>query len=181
VSLSPYELLGIAPGAAAKEMRVAYLSLARRWHPDRFQPGPERMWAEDKMIAINQAYAELASEGKHRPDARPPSPQQEQLDHISAMLKDGRVRDARVALCQMTIRSAEWNYLFGATLMRLGEYQKAAIYLSVAANQRPDSELYRAAYQSAQVIGHQKQRPSVSRMADAVIGKTRRVMSGILK
>lgn len=179
--MNPNELLGVAPGATAGEIRVAYLRMARRWHPDRFAPGPERMWAEDKMIAINQAYAQLASQANPRCAAQPLSPEQEQLNRISEILKEGRVREARAALGKMAIRNSEWNYLFGATLMRQGEYHKAAVYFSVAANQRPDSEVYRAAYHSAQVLGQQKRRPRLLRMAGAAIDKTRRMVSGILK
>lgn len=179
--MNPNELLGVTPGASAGEIRVAYLRMARRWHPDRFAPGPERMWAEDKMIAINQAYAQLASEASPRCAALPLTPEQEQLNRASELLKEGRAREARGALSKMAIRNCEWNYLFGATLMRQGEYHKAAIYFSVAANQRPDNETYRAAYHSAQVLGQHKRNPRILRIAGAAINKTRRVVSGILK
>ena len=53
-----FEILGIARGVSADEARRAYRELARRWHPDRFLEGPERMWAEQKMTEINNAYHE---------------------------------------------------------------------------------------------------------------------------
>jgi len=49
-------------------------------------------------------------------------------------------------------RCAEWNYLFGAVLLKLSETQKALIYLSVAAHQAPDSVKYARALKEARQI-----------------------------
>ena len=69
------QLLGISDTATNAEIRKAYRELARKWHPDRFPEGPERAWAEQKMIDINRAYnacvshsappGETAGEGKY--------------------------------------------------------------------------------------------------------------------
>jgi molecular chaperone DnaJ len=34
MSRSPYDVLGVAPGASADEVKVAYKKLAKQWHPD---------------------------------------------------------------------------------------------------------------------------------------------------
>jgi len=49
-------------------------------------------------------------------------------------------------------RCAEWNYLFGAILMKLSETEKALIYLSVAAHQAPDCVKYARALKEAQQL-----------------------------
>jgi hypothetical protein len=54
--LNGYEVLNIPANATRDEIRAAYRELARRWHPDRFLPGPERDWANEKMADINAAY-----------------------------------------------------------------------------------------------------------------------------
>ena len=49
-------------------------------------------------------------------------------------------------------RCAEWNYLFGALLMQTRETEKAIMYLSVAAHQRPDSAKYARALAEARKL-----------------------------
>ena len=56
--MSPFEILNVSPGSSREQVRAAYRALARRWHPDRFPEGPERLWAEQKMTSINIAYHE---------------------------------------------------------------------------------------------------------------------------
>jgi hypothetical protein len=58
---SPYETLGIAPGATPDEISVAYRQMAKQYHPDRVTHlGPEfRAMAEERMKEINAAYQEL--------------------------------------------------------------------------------------------------------------------------
>lgn len=60
---SHYEILGVAPSADHDEVRRAYLSAARRWHPDRHSTGsPEdAARAERAMRRVNQAWSVLGN------------------------------------------------------------------------------------------------------------------------
>ncbi|HEX8128038.1 MAG TPA: J domain-containing protein [Pyrinomonadaceae bacterium] len=61
-----YEVLGVAEGASAQELKVAYRDLAKVWHPDRFVHDPRlQQKAQDKLKEINEAYEQLIS-GKIR-------------------------------------------------------------------------------------------------------------------
>ena len=81
-----YLLLGIRKGASLDELKAAYRSLARKWHPD-LNPGDTN--AHQRFIALNQAYEILlvgvtapieqrtatpASQSSVRVDRRPPQP-----------------------------------------------------------------------------------------------------------
>ena len=58
-----YLILGISQRASQSEIRTAYRSLARRYHPDR-NPGDPT--AEAKFVEINEAHATLADPEKRR-------------------------------------------------------------------------------------------------------------------
>ena len=147
-ALNAYETLNIPVTATREEIRAAYRLMARRWHPDRFLPGPERDWANEKMADINAAYrrcldgltdARLAAEDETAA-----------LRRVQALIDDGQYLSARKALMGFNTRCAEWNYLFGALLLRQSETDKALRYLTVAAHQAPDSVKYAHALQEAQ-------------------------------
>src|ERR1700729_4541277 len=57
-----YDLLGVAPNAAVKDIRAAYRKLARKYHPD-LNPGDKS--AEEKFKQIQEAY-EVLSDTKKR-------------------------------------------------------------------------------------------------------------------
>ena len=148
--MNEYEILNIPATATRDEIRSAYRNLARRWHPDRFMPGPERDWANEKMAAINAAYRACldgATQGK--PSA---GGEREALMRVQALIDDGKYQSARKLLMGFDTRCAEWNYLFGAVLLKLGETQKALIYLSVAAHQAPECVKYARALKEAQQL-----------------------------
>jgi hypothetical protein len=58
VSVDPFAVLGVPPGASAEEVAAAYRRLAKRFHPDR---SPEH-GADRRMAEINAAYDLLRSE-----------------------------------------------------------------------------------------------------------------------
>ncbi len=58
----PYTVLGVHRRATSQEIRKAYKSLARQWHPDK---NPDDPGAEEKFIEITRAY-ELLSDPERR-------------------------------------------------------------------------------------------------------------------
>ena len=64
---TPYEILGIEPGASSKAIHRAYLYLASHCHPDCYSDVPQpRVQAEFVMKRVNAAYQALSQ----RPNAR---------------------------------------------------------------------------------------------------------------
>ena len=138
--LDAYKVLGIPPTATKDEVRAAYRALARRWHPDRFMPGPERDWANEKMARINAAYRMCLNRLKNARGAV--LDEDGQLAAARKLIDDGHYAAARRMLMGCNTRCAEWNYLFGLALAALRETDKAAIYLTVAVHQDPKSAAY---------------------------------------
>ena len=148
---APYEILGTTENPDVGEVRRAYRALAKRWHPDRFAPGPERAWAGDRMAEINAAYRALLNSARAKDQN-----EAEKLKRARQMIDDGRLTGARELLMGMPTRCAEWNYLFGALLMKMSDFNKALIYLTVAAHQKPDSSKYASAELAARAAVDKK-------------------------
>ncbi len=55
----PYEVLGVAKNASAKDIKAAYRKLAKKHHPDQ---NPNDSKAKDRFSAANQAYEILGDE-----------------------------------------------------------------------------------------------------------------------
>ena len=147
--MNAYKLLNLPPTATKAEIRTAYRALARRWHPDRFPEGPERDWANDKMAEINAAYRMCLSGAASAPDTETDA---RTLRRIEELIDGGQYPLARRMLMSIATRCAEWNYLFGAMLMKTRDTRKALIYLSVAAHQQPENAKYARAFADAQRI-----------------------------
>merc|ERR1719312_626408 len=59
-----YKILGVKKTASKKEILKAYKSLARQWHPDKFQDEAEKESAQKKFIDIAAAKEVLTDEEK---------------------------------------------------------------------------------------------------------------------
>ena len=60
--MNPYQVLGVSPSDTKEEIHSAYLSLVKKYHPDRYQDSALKQQAEDKMKQINAAYDMLTKE-----------------------------------------------------------------------------------------------------------------------
>ncbi len=58
----PYEVLGISRNAAEEEIKKAYKSLSRKYHPDANINNPRKEEAEEKFKEIQQAYQQIMKE-----------------------------------------------------------------------------------------------------------------------
>lgn len=145
--MDSFSVLNLTPLATKAEIRAAYRELARRWHPDRFMEGPERDWANEKMAEINAAYRACLN----RPQVRGVDTDADgrALKRIEELIDGGQYPTARRMLMSVGTRCAEWNYLFGALLLKTADVKKALIYLSVAAHQQPENSKYARMLQEA--------------------------------
>lgn len=126
-----YRVLGIEKTATPQEIRAAYRKLAARWHPDRFPEGPERAWAESRMILINEAYNALSR-----------CCPKEELTDAAALLRSGDLRGAAHILLSAKSRTPEWNYLYGTLLSKRGDEERARVYYALAARGCPENGTY---------------------------------------
>ncbi|HAL73745.1 MAG TPA: molecular chaperone DnaJ [Clostridiales bacterium] len=58
---SPYEVLGVKPGATPDEIKKAYRTMVKKYHPDNYKDHPLENLAKEKMQEINEAYDQLTS------------------------------------------------------------------------------------------------------------------------
>ena len=61
----PYKILGILPNASDDEVKKAYRSLAKKYHPDRYVDSPLAKEASEKMKEINAAYEDVLNQRKN--------------------------------------------------------------------------------------------------------------------
>lgn len=61
--MNPYQILEIAPGASADDIKSAYHRLAKQWHPDRFS-GVEKEQAEARFRQLAEAFNMLKDAGR---------------------------------------------------------------------------------------------------------------------
>ena len=62
---NPYEVLGLNRNASDEEIKKAYRSLSRKYHPDANVNNPNKKQAEEKFKEIQQAYQQIMYEKEH--------------------------------------------------------------------------------------------------------------------
>ena len=60
--MDPYQVLGISRGASDEEIKKAYRSLSRKYHPDANVNNPNKDAAEEKFKQVQQAYDQIMKE-----------------------------------------------------------------------------------------------------------------------
>lgn len=162
----PYQILGIAPTATDEEVKEAYRTLARKYHPDNYSSdNPLADLATEKMQEINEAYDAIKNEridakmraGSGRTNAGSGKTGRTGGDpndpHYAAYCEARRYLNSRRASAADGIlsripeneRSAEWHFLKSVVLMHRGWMNDAMRELETACQADPDNEEYQQA------------------------------------
>lgn len=149
---NPYEILGISPSATNEEVRTAYRSLAKKYHPDNYIDSPVADLAEEKMKDINWAYDEIL---KIRANQQSGNYQNTNTSNgfssgssiysrIRAMINSGDFNGAEALLNDVNKneRNAEWYFLKGCVLTRRGYYFDAIKFIDRACTMDPGNQEY---------------------------------------
>ncbi|GAB6167866.1 DnaJ domain-containing protein [Clostridium carnis] len=145
--MNPYEVLGLKPGASQDEIKKAYRSLIKQYHPDQYGDNPLKDLAEEKMREINSAYDELtkngASSSQGYNNSSSSSNRTYEFNEIRNLIQQGNMGAAEAKLNTITNKNAEWNFLYGVVLTNKGWFDAGINHITTAVNMEPNNFEYR--------------------------------------
>ena len=156
MTVDPYSVLGVSPSASKDEIKKAYRSLAKKYHPD---ANPGNAAAEQKMKEINAAYDAIMN-GKTAQEPYGEYGQQRSYRYAGAagekesiymqaarnFINNGRCRDALNVLSTIPLpqRDGKWYYYSAVANARLGNKVQAQQDAQMAVKKEPNNPEYAA-------------------------------------
>lgn len=173
---NPYKVLGVNEGATNEEIRAAYLSLVKKYHPDKYTDPDMKQLANEKLKEINEAYDQLtknpgktassgysgAAYGAGGHGGSYSGPEADRFVRARSLINAGNLDGARTILDSIQTRNAEWYYLYGIIYLRQGWYDKAREFLGRAYRTEPGNAEYAQAYNTLRYTGNPYSRPRQS-------------------
>lgn len=173
---NPYKVLGVNEGATNEEIRAAYLSLVKKYHPDKYTDPDMKQLANEKLKEINEAYDQLtknpgktassgysgAAYGAGGHGGSYSGPEADRFVRARSLINAGNLDGAKTILDSIQTRNAEWYYLCGIIYLRQGWYDKAREFLGRAYRTEPGNAEYAQAYNTLRYTGNPYSRPRQS-------------------
>ncbi len=151
---NPYDVLGVSPSATDEEVKSAYRTLAKKYHPDNYADSPLAEFASEKMSEVNAAFDQIMDE-RRAGGARSQNPYTNRqygassaFADVRALIQSRRLVEAEELLDGTPInqRNAEWYFLKGSIYYARGWLEDAANHFESACRMDPNNAEYRAAY-----------------------------------
>ena len=112
----PYEVLGVPRTATTDEIKTAYRTLAKKYHPDNYADSPLADVANEKMQEVNEAYDAImngTANASGNGGAYQSGSAGNDYSYIRSCISLRRLEEAEGLLEQIPNerRDAEWYYL----------------------------------------------------------------------
>lgn len=157
--MNPYDILGVSPSATDEEIKKAYRTLSRKYHPDANVGKPGEKEAEEKFKQIQQAYTQIMKEREqgyktygYQSDNRTAGGDSDTVEMQAAanFINSRRFREALNVLEGIQNHNAQWYYLSAIANAGLGNNIRAQDMARQAMEMEPDNAQYQMLWQQLQ-------------------------------
>lgn len=162
--MDPYKVLGITPGATDEEIKKAYRSLSRKYHPDANVNNPNRIQAEERFKEVQQAYDLIMKQkqqgysyGSGRNNGTYGSYGQStdsvELQAAANYISNRYYKEALNVLNNIANRSSRWYYYSAIANAGIGNNVTATEHANTAVQMEPSNMEYRQLKQQLEFGG----------------------------
>lgn len=164
----PYQILGVSRNATDDEIKKAYRSLSRKYHPDANLDDPKE--AEEKFKEVQQAYQQIMQErsyggsadgngqggyngdpfggfwqyGGFNTQQRQETQEDTHMQAAANYINNGYYQEALNVLSGISSRNARWYYLSALANSGVGNNVKAQEDISEAVRLEPNNFQYQS-------------------------------------
>ena len=151
--MNPYQILGISPSASDDEVKKAYRTLSKKYHPDANIGNPHQAEYTEKFKEVQNAYKTIMDERKKGFRQQSYGSQttggyqyhgndQEAYQEASGFIQGGRYQEALNVLNQIQNKTGMWFYLAALAENSLGNNIRAQEYAQTAVQMEPMNMQY---------------------------------------
>ena len=157
--MNPYDILGVSPSASDEEIKKAYRTLSRKYHPDANVGKPGEKAAEEKFKQIQQAYTQIMKEREqgyrtygYQNNNQTAGGDSDTVEMQAAanFINSRRLREALNVLEGIRNRNAQWYYFSAIANAGLGNNLRAQDMARQAMEMEPNNAQYQMLWQQLQ-------------------------------
>ena len=163
--MNPYQVLGISPGASDDEIKKAYKTLSRKYHPDANVGNPNQKAYEEKFKEVQQAYQIIMDQrqgkgqqaqyqdpwgfggfgdyyGSHQSQSASESKDEQYMRSALNYIQNGYYREGLNVLEQVKERKGPWYYYSAIANYNVGNNAVAIEHAKIACSYEPNNYYY---------------------------------------
>ncbi|WP_050635558.1 J domain-containing protein [Candidatus Stoquefichus sp. SB1] len=154
--MDPYQILGISPSASDDEVKQAYRTLSKKYHPDANINNAHQAEYTEKFKQVQNAYKTIidsrkrgftnqnygAGQGQSQSTYQYNGNEQAAFNDAAAYINAGRFQDALNILEQIRTRNSMWFYYSALAMNGVGNNATALEYAKTAAQMEPGNLQY---------------------------------------
>lgn len=157
--MNPYDILGVSPSASDEEIKKAYRTLSRKYHPDANVGKTGEKAAEEKFKQIQQAYTQIMKEREqgyrtygYQNNNQTAGGDSDTVEMQAAanFINSRRFREALNVLEGIRNRNAQWYYFSAIANAGLGNNLRAQDMARQAMEMEPNNAQYQMLWQQLQ-------------------------------
>ena len=142
---NPYDVLGVPRNASNDEIKKAYRTLCKKYHPDSYVDNPLADLAEEKFKEVQAAYEQIMKErerGTYGYSTGGSSQDTPELQEVRRYIEMRRFREALTLLANIGNRNAVWYFYSALANMGIGNNLVAVEHAKQAAAMEPNNAEY---------------------------------------